>query len=127
MQSGRSVCIIEAVMKEGVTMPSATNIAKSLVPISQFSKGQASRIFDRLHSEPQLIVLKNNQPTAFILSPDEYDRLTELEEDYALLLEAYERLENHEEDERGIPMSEVMEHLGITEEDLDEVGDVAIE
>lgn len=108
-------------------MPSVTNIAKSLVPISQFSKGQASRIFDRLHNESQLIVLKNNQPTAFILSPDEYDRLTEIEEDYALLLEAYERLENHEEDEPGIPMSEVMAHLGITEEDLDEAGDVVIE
>ncbi len=107
-------------------MPSATNIAKSLVPISQFSKGQASRIFDRLHSETQLIVLKNNQPTAFILSPVEYDRLTEIEEDYALLLEAYERLEKHE-NEPGIPLSEVMEHLGITEDDLDEVGDVVIE
>ena len=107
-------------------MPSATNIAKSLVPISQFSKGQASRIFDRLHSETQLIVLKNNQPTAFILSPVEYDRLTEIEEDYALLLEAYERLEKHE-NEPGISLSEVMEHLGITEDDLDEVGDVVIE
>ncbi len=107
-------------------MPSATNIAKSLVPISQFSKGQASRIFDRLHNESQLIVLKNNQPTAFILSPVEYDRLTEIEEDYALLLEAYERLSKHE-DEQGIPLSKVMEHLGITEEDLDEVGDVVIE
>ncbi len=107
-------------------MPSATNIARSLVPISQFSKGQASRIFDRLHNESQLIVLKNNQPTAFILSPVEYDRLTEIEEDYALLLEAYERLEKHE-DEPGIPLSEVMEHLGISEEDLDEVGDVEIE
>ncbi|MCD8106815.1 MAG: type II toxin-antitoxin system Phd/YefM family antitoxin [Oscillospiraceae bacterium] len=107
-------------------MQSATNIAKSLVPISQFSKGQASRIFDRLHNESQLIVLKNNQPTAFILSPVEYDRLTEIEEDYALLLEAYDRLSKHE-NERGIPLSEVMEHLGISEEDLNEVGDVEIE
>ncbi|MCD7785726.1 MAG: type II toxin-antitoxin system Phd/YefM family antitoxin [Oscillospiraceae bacterium] len=107
-------------------MPSATNVAKSLVSISQFNKGQASRIFDRLHNESQLIVLKNNQPTAFILSPTEYDRLTELEEDYALLLEAYERLERHG-DESGIPMADVMALHGITESDLDEIGDVEIE
>lgn len=107
-------------------MSSATNVAKSLVSISQFNKGQASRIFDRLHSESQLIVLKNNQPTAFILSPDEYDRLTELEEDYALLLEAYDRLEKHG-NEPGIPMSDVMALHGITEEDLAQIGDVEIE
>ncbi|MCD8373887.1 MAG: type II toxin-antitoxin system Phd/YefM family antitoxin [Oscillospiraceae bacterium] len=107
-------------------MSSATNLAKSLVSISQFNKGQASRIFDRLHSEPQLIVLKNNQPTAFILSPNEYDRLTELEEDYALLLEAYERLENRSS-ESGIPLADVMARHGITEEDLNRVGDVEIE
>lgn len=112
--------------KEGVIMPSATNVAKSLVSISQFNKGQASRIFDRLHSESQLIVLKNNQPTAFILSPNEYDRLTELEEDYALLLEAYERLEKHG-NEPGIPMTDVMARHGISEEDLDQIGDVEIE
>ncbi|MCD7750093.1 MAG: type II toxin-antitoxin system Phd/YefM family antitoxin [Oscillospiraceae bacterium] len=95
------------------------NVAKSLVSISQFNKGQAARIFDRLHSEPQLIVLKNNQPTAFILSPDEYDRLTEMEEDYALLLEAYERLEKHG-NEPCIPMADVMARHGIVESDLDE-------
>ncbi|MCD8322691.1 MAG: type II toxin-antitoxin system Phd/YefM family antitoxin [Oscillospiraceae bacterium] len=100
-------------------MPSAMNVAKSLVSISQFNKGQASRIFDRLHSEPQLIVLKNNQPTAFILSPDEYDRLTKMEEDYALLLEAYERLEKHG-NEPCIPMADVMARRGISESDLDE-------
>lgn len=118
--------IIAAKGRKVLPMPSAMNIAKSLVSISQFNKGQASRIFDRLHSEPQLIVLKNNQPTAFILSPDEYDRLTEMEEDYALLLEAYERLEK-QGDKPGIPMAGVMSRHGISESDLDEIGDVEIE
>lgn len=107
-------------------MAAATNVAKSLVSISQFNKGQASRIFDRLHSESQLIVLKNNQPTAFILSPNEYDRLSEIEEDYALLLEVYERLEKNG-DKPGIPMADVMARHGITENDLDEIEDVEIE
>ncbi|MCD8078382.1 MAG: type II toxin-antitoxin system Phd/YefM family antitoxin [Lachnospiraceae bacterium] len=107
-------------------MATITNIAKSLVPISQFNKGQASRIFDRLHSESQLIVLKNNQPTAFILSPDEYERLTELEEDYVLLAEAYERLEKNN-GKPALSMSEIMARHNITQEELDHMQEVAIE
>ena len=42
-------------------MAIATNILQCLIPISQFNKGQASKIFDRLHDEKELIVLKNNQ------------------------------------------------------------------
>ena len=53
-------------------MAIATNILQCLIPISQFNKGQASKIFDRLHDEKELIVLKNNQPSAVILSPEEY-------------------------------------------------------
>jgi len=43
-------------------MTYTADILDSLVPITQFNRGQASRIFDRLHSENQLIVLKNTQP-----------------------------------------------------------------
>ena len=51
-------------------MAITADILQSLVPISQFNKGQAAKIFDRLHSERELIVLKNNQPSAIILSPE---------------------------------------------------------
>ena len=53
-------------------MAIAADLLQSLVPISQFNKGQAAKIFDRLQSEKELIVLKNNQPSAVILSPEEY-------------------------------------------------------
>ena len=56
-------------------MALATDFLQSLVPISQFNKGQAAKIFDRLHSEKELIVLKNNQPSAVILSPEEYTQI----------------------------------------------------
>jgi len=49
---------------------------RSFVPISQFNKGQAGKIFDRLKTEPQIVVLKNNTPVAVLLSLEEYDRLT---------------------------------------------------
>ncbi len=82
-------------------MPSAMNITKNLVSVSQFNKGQSSRIFDRLTE-------------------------TKLEEDYSLLLEAYERLEKHG-DEPGVPMADVMSRHGISESDLDEIENVESE
>lgn len=112
--------------KEVCYMAVAANILQRLVPISQFNKGQASKIFDRLHSEKELIVLKNNQPSAIILSPEEYERLTEIEEDYYLLLEANKRLETNGTKET-IPLSSVMQELGISEKEIEETEDVVIE
>lgn len=105
-------------------MANAANVLNSLVPITQFNRGQAARIFDQLHTESQLVVLKNNQPAAVILSPAEYQRLCEIEEDYLLLREAMERLEANS---AGTPMEDVMEELGITEEELSATEDVIIE
>ena len=99
---------------------------KSLVSISQFSKGQATQVFDRLREEPQLVVLKNNVPAAILLSPNEFSRLAEIEENYSLLLMAQARLNN-----RGLENAKdehsVMTNLGITEEDILSAEDVEIE
>ena len=56
------------------------NLLNNLVPITKFNQGQASKIFNRLQEEKQIVVLKNNVPTAILLSPDEYDRLLNLAE-----------------------------------------------
>lgn len=101
----------------------ASKLLQSLVPISSFNQGQASKIFDRLRSEKELIVLKNNQPSAVILSPEEFARLSEIEEDYYLLLEADERLKN----DKTVSFHDVMQNLGIQEEDLENSEDVIIE
>ena len=97
-------------------MANAANILQSLVPISQFNKGKAAQIFDRLRTEKELIVLKNNQPSAVILSPEEYTRL----------LEANGRLEANG-DKPGISFTNVLNDLGISESDLDDAEEVAIE
>lgn len=107
-------------------MANAANILQSLIPISQFSKGQAAKIFDRLRTEKELIVLKNNQPSAVILSPEEYTRLTEIEEDYMLLLEANARLEKSE-DISAISFDKILHDLDITETELEEAEDIEIE
>ena len=106
-------------------MAHAANVLNSLVPITQFNRGQAARIFDRLHSESQLVVLKNNQPAAVILSPSEFQRLSEIEEDYLLLREAMERLANNAAP--ATSMDSLMRELGITEDEIDAAEDVVIE
>ena len=107
-------------------MALATDFLQSLVPISQFNKGQAAKIFDRLHSEKELIVLKNNQPSAVILSLEEYTRLTEIEEDYFLLLEANRRIKENG-DKKTVSLDSVMDHLGISKEELLDAEDADIE
>lgn len=107
-------------------MAIAANLLQSLVPISQFNKGQAAKIFDRLHSERELIVLKNNQPSAIILSPEEYTRLTEIEEDYFLLLEANKRMEDNKNN-KTISFDSIMSNLGISEDEILGMEDVEIE
>ena len=111
---------------EVLTMAIAADLLQSLVPISQFNKGQAAKIFDRLRSERELIVLKNNQPSAIILSPEEYTRLTEIEEDYFLLLEANKRMEDNV-NKTTISFDSMMNNLGISEAEPSEAGDVDIE
>lgn len=107
-------------------MAIAADLLQRLVPVSQFNKGQAAKIFDRLHSEKELIVLKNNQPSAIILSPEEYTRLTEIEEDYFLLLEANKRMEDNG-DNKTLSFDSVMGDLGISEDELLDTEDVDIE
>lgn len=107
-------------------MPSTVDFMNRLVPITQFNKGQASRIFDRVRNERQIVVLKNNTPSAVIISPEEYGRLSEVEENYQLLLEAMERLERSK-GKLAITMADSMAEFGITQEDLDALEDPVIE
>jgi len=107
-------------------MSIAYETLNSLVSITQFNKGQASRIFDRLNTEKQLIVLKNNIPSAVIISPDEYIRLSEIAEDYCLLLEAQERLKNNN-GKKALSFDDVMQNYGITESDIENAEDLDIE
>ena len=106
-------------------MAYTVDILNILVPITQFNRSQASKIFDRLHSESRLIVIKNNQPAAIILSPSEFQRLSEMEEDYTLLLEATRRLK--EDSSSMYSREDVMSELDISEADLADTGDVVME
>lgn len=60
------------------------DLTERLVPISDFSQGKAGKIFnDVAENNKEYIVLKNNQPTAVLLSVKEYrdtqERIAKLE------------------------------------------------
>lgn len=59
------------------------------------------------------------------LSPSEFQRLSEIEEDYTLLLEATRRLK--EDSSSTSSREEVMSELNISESELAAAGDVVIE
>lgn len=95
------------------------------VSFSQFSGAQAEQIFERLREERQLTVCNENAPIAVLLSPEEYHRLLEIEENYRLLLLAQARMEKND----GAVLSEadVMHRLGISETEIAQATNLEIE
>lgn len=52
------------------------DLTERLIPISDFSQGKAGKIFsDVYENNTEYIVLKNNQPTAVVLSIQEYKNI----------------------------------------------------
>ncbi len=67
-------------------------LTERLVPISDFSQGKAGKIFnDVAQNNNEYIVLKNNQPTAVLLSIKEY---RETQEKLSKLDRLLEKIEN---------------------------------
>jgi prevent-host-death family protein len=91
-------------------MPINADTLNSLVPITQFNKGQAAKIFDRLKTEGQLVVVKNNIPSAVILSLEEYVRMSKAEKDLRLLQSAKKRISDSGRSEKAIAEEEDIEN-----------------
>ncbi|MDE6639111.1 MAG: type II toxin-antitoxin system Phd/YefM family antitoxin [Acetatifactor sp.] len=73
----------------GVTL---LDLTERLVPISDFSQGKAGKIFhDVAENNNEYIILKNNQPTAVLLSVKEY---RDTQAKVAKLEEILEKIEN---------------------------------
>lgn len=107
-------------------MASVADMLDNIVPISDFSRGKASQVFEKAQGGTPVIVTKNNAPAAVIVSPEEYKRLAEVEENLYLLGLAIERLEANK-GKKLLTEKEVMEHLGITEEDIANADEVEFE
>lgn len=95
------------------------------IPISNFNKGMAGKIFSELRSSGPKVVIKNNNPEGVIMSPEEYIAMLDEIEEMRLMLLAENRLQNSTG--QLIAHSEVLETLGISQAELDEMEDVEIE
>ena len=94
-----------------------SNIMNSIIPISRFNKGEANKIFDEVKNSGYKIVMKNNTPACILISPEKYEEMTEQLENFALYVEAEERMKNVDIND-FVSEEKIMEELGITEEDL---------
>lgn len=102
---------------------SVVSAVKRTIPISQFNRGLAGKIFSDVKKNGPRVVVKNNEPEVVLLSPQEY---VELMEDQELLSLALERLEHY--DSSSVISSEEMDRkLAFTQEELDSVGEVEFE
>lgn len=81
-------------MKAGAVVDVNENLLKfteHLVSISEFSKGKTSKIFDDVkNNNTEYIVLKNNQPTAIVVSMESYRELVKKAAKMEALLEKIE-------------------------------------
>lgn len=58
-----------------------------MVSISALSQGQASKVLNKVTDEHEIIILKNNQAKAVIISPDQFRSYAELAEICNVILE----------------------------------------
>lgn len=104
----------------GFISPSITDILKGIVPISRFNRGEAGKIFDELGQAGVKVVLKNNEPVAVLVSPEQYELMVETLEDYALYFEAESRMKRADAREMA-SHEDVLKELGISPDELCEV------
>ena len=107
-------------------MQSVVSAINHTVPISQFNRGLAGQIFSDVKKTGPKVVMKNNEPEAVILPPNQYVELMDLLNDYELLSIAVERME-HFDPSTLISEEEMDRELGITQEEFDSVGEVEFE
>lgn len=105
------------------------DLTERLVPISDFSQGKAGKIFsDVAENNNEYIILKNNQPTAVLLSIKEY---REIQEKSAQLEELLEKIENirllklteSREDHNTSSFEKFVKDQGFSIEELEEISE----
>lgn len=96
------------------------SVRNSLVPISRFNKGEANKIFEEVKTTGFKIVLKNNIPTCVLITPETYEKMMEIIEDYNLFMEVEKRMDSTKTGD-FFSQETVMKKLGISETDLKDV------
>ena len=106
-------------------MASVVSAITNTIPITQFNRGLAGKIFDDVKRNGAKVVMKNNTAECVLLSPEEYVRLMDEVNDARLLTIATERRVDYPA--TVISEAEMNRRLGITAEDLADFDEVDIE
>ncbi len=64
-----------------------SDLMDRLIPITQFNRGQASKIIHSISGKDSVIILKNNTPTAVLMSPENYKTICDLADECQKILE----------------------------------------
>lgn len=107
-------------------MTSVMSAIKNTVPITQFNRGLAGKIFEEVKQTGAKVVMKNNTAECVLLSPEEYVRLMDELNDARLLAVASKRMA-HYDPSKLISEEEMNRRLGVTEDDLKDFESVEIE
>lgn len=107
-------------------MASVMSAITNTIPITQFNRGFAGKIFDDVKKHGAKVVMKNNTAECVLLSPEEYVKLMDEVNDARLLAIATERM-SHYDSSKNISEAEMNKRLGITDDDLAGFDEVEIE
>jgi len=99
---------------------SVSDFVNTIVPISRFNRGGASKIFDEVKKTGIKIVLKNDIPACVLITPEKYDDMVRQLEDYELFFEAEKRMKLAEKT-GFVTSDDVMRDLGVHPEDLNDI------
>ncbi len=107
-------------------MANITSAIRDTISISLFNRGLAGKIFEDVKQSGAKVVMKNNSAECVLLSPDEYIKLMDEVNDARLLSIANERMQNFNP-ANLISGEDLYKELGITEDDLDAIGEAELE
>ena len=98
----------------------------NILPITQFDRGCAEKIFKEVKKNGTTVVMKNNAAECILLSPDEYVKIMDELNDMRLLAIANQRMLNSDP-AAWVSDEEMNRRLGISEKDLEGFEEVEIE
>lgn len=107
-------------------MANIASAIRNTIPISMFNRGLAGKIFEEVKQCGAKVVMKNNTAECVLLSPDEYIQLIDEVNDARLLIMATTRMAKADPSS-FVPADQLHAEMGITQADLDEIGEVDIE
>ncbi len=107
-------------------MSSIRSAIENTIPITQFNRGLAGKIFDEVKRHGAKVVMKNNSPECVLLSPEEYIHLLDEVNDARLLVAATQRM-SHFNPSTTISQEQVDQEFGFTASDYENTEDIEFE